>query len=937
MLELEEQPSWLAWCPPWLAAVAIAVLGVVGAGGLEQWAARRQTMAEEEYRAVDRLRQHLGRQERLPRIGAGGADGLMLRVHEAIPPDPPVQPTTAAQESQRAGWLHRRRQPMHQPQLGPDPYFPVFVERDAGERVRTWMGTASREGGFLVLVGNSSVGKTRLLYESARKELPDFAVLAPDLGDGGLVNTLASVAFPLPKLLVWLDELQRFLPGPYHVTDEQANYSPLSAAAVRKLLTADTPVVIVGTLWPQYATELRGSESATAPGGQRPRYPAAMDILSSAAVTEIPLESFSRTERSRAATLAARDSRLARAVADTDYNVTEALAGAPQIMRRYQQATDLNKTIIHAAVDARRLGIQAPLSTDLLRAAARGYLTSVQPDDSWFDQALAELTSTIRRDDRATAPLIIIPTADHRGVRGLTVADFLLQDLVRQRRSIRVPSHTWHAFIDHVTDYDDRWRLADSARRRLLPQKAQALYTILAPDDPNAATRLAALLAERGDIDALRAGADAGDRHAARALVELLLEQGNLDEAKDILRARVDADDSYAARRLARLLIEHGDVGEAMDMLRTRADAGDFDAVGELAALLAQQGDVDALQARADAGDRHAARQLTGVLAKRGDLDALRTRADVGDFYAAGALAELLTGQGDVHEASDVLRARADAGDRAAAGELARLLARQGDVDELRVRADAGDSIFARRLASLLFEQGNQGEAIDILRARADVGDGLAAAELAKLHAKQGDTEALRARADAGDRAAADQLDHLLAEQSDLSEAIVKLRARADAGDTYAIGLLPELLIRHGDIDEAIQLLRAHDRVARNVSGLAWLLAEKGDTEMAIHLLRTFEDSPLAAHRLAQLLVEENRIDEAIDTLTTHADAGDSLAADDLVKLLAREGNIDRLYDEVHAGTHGADQELISFLAARGEPECAERLRIEGFDAEDPV
>jgi hypothetical protein len=38
--------------------------------------------------------------------------------------------------------------------------------------------------------------------------------LAPDLGDGELANQLAAATFPLPRLLVWLDELQRFLDGP---------------------------------------------------------------------------------------------------------------------------------------------------------------------------------------------------------------------------------------------------------------------------------------------------------------------------------------------------------------------------------------------------------------------------------------------------------------------------------------------------------------------------------------------------------------------------------------------------------------------------------------------------------------------------------------------------------------------------------------------------
>ena len=58
---------------------------------------------------------------------------------------------------------------------------------------------------------------------------------------------------------------------------------------------------------------------------------------------------------------------------------------------------------------------------------------------------------------------------------------------------------------------------------------------------------MAELLAETGDVDGLRARADAGDESAARELAGLLAERGDLDE----LRTRADAGDREAAFRLA--------------------------------------------------------------------------------------------------------------------------------------------------------------------------------------------------------------------------------------------------------------------------------------------------------------------------------------------------------------------------------------------------
>jgi len=127
------------------------------------------------------------------------------------------------------------------------------------------------------------------------------------------------------------------------------------------------------------------------------------------------------------------DPRLAEALDYRGYGVTEVLAGAPQLMHRYEHATPEQEAVLNAAIDARRVGIEAMLSEDLLCEAARGYLPSstVRADDTPFRQAIDDLISP----DRATAPLIQVPSADHRRRRGVTVADYLLQHLTQDRRS----------------------------------------------------------------------------------------------------------------------------------------------------------------------------------------------------------------------------------------------------------------------------------------------------------------------------------------------------------------------------------------------------------------------------------------------------------------------------------------------------------------------
>jgi hypothetical protein len=466
----------------WPAAVAIgaAVAAFTGLWG-QSWATDSGGRVSDEHltpherrerEASDQLRQHLGRRDRLRRMDETSA--LALRVHPAIglPRRPKPAAAPGAETDSRPGRRRRRFLPRSrrgrpgEPQtLDQDQGLPIFVGRERGPEITSWMRGAREHGGFLVIVGDSSVGKTRLLYETARDVLPDFAVLAPDLGHGDLVNAIAAATLPLPKLIVWLDELQRFLDGPYLTPGS----TPITATAVRHLLDAPTPVVVLGAAWPEHAAQLRATEPDPHTGGQRPRYPDADDILRDGRVRQETLTSFSGTEREAAAKLSRHDLRLATALADPHYNVTEVLAGAPQLIARYEQASEEQRAVLNAAIDARRLGIQAPLTETLLQAAARGYLSTPHPDDTWLSpDLLAELTRHDRPQDHATAPLIRVLNQEKTAIVGYTVADYLLQHASRERRSARVPVSTWDAALSYIHDPADAARLADSAERRLL-------------------------------------------------------------------------------------------------------------------------------------------------------------------------------------------------------------------------------------------------------------------------------------------------------------------------------------------------------------------------------------------------------------------------------------------------------------------------------------
>ena len=652
----------------------------------------------------------------------------------------------------------------------PDEFPPEYVPRDVDAAefgVRAKVAAAARRGGFVLLIGGSSVGKTRCAAEAVKTLLPDWWLVHPD--GPAEIDELAQG--PSPRTVVWLDELQRYLDGERGLT----------GGVVRALLNAPHPVVIIGTLWPDLYADYT---APPAPGAADP-HAREREVLDLAEVLRIDPE-FSAMEQDRASAAAVRDPRLRVALQAAGYGLTQTLAAAPQLVARWQDAKTTDPyawAALTAALDAARLGARAPLSAEFLRAAAPGYCTSQQQaaaPENWFEQALVYATGTLHGAAAALSPVGV----GMGQVAGYTVADYLIQQADRERRSARVPASTWDAVLSHICDPADTARLANSAQNRLLYRYAIPLY---------------------------RHATDLGDDWAALQLADLQAERGDFDEAEQILRARADAGDQFAAMRLADLLAGRGD----LDQLRARADAGDDWAAMRLrdrlaprgdpltALQLAERGDVDQLRARADAGDDWAEMWLVSLLAERGDLDQLRALAlaNAGDNFAAtllvkGSAALQLAERGDV----DQLRARADAGDQFAAMQLGDILVQRGDLDQLRARADAGDQFAAMRLGDILVQRGD----LDQLRARADAGDYRAARVLADTLGERGDLDQLRARADAGDGDAARVLADTLAGRGDLDQ----LRARADAGDQFAAQQLPKVLMKKDRIEEAEQLRR---------------------------------------------------------------------------------------------------------------------------------
>lgn len=141
--------------------------------------------------------------------------------------------------------------------------------------------------------------------------------------------------------------------------------------------------------------------------------------------------------------------------------ITQYLAGVPHLLARYNAARGATRALIHAAMDARRLGAGLHIPLDWLAAAAPGYLTDAEYrdlDGDWLSKALAYVTTPCNG-----IPGILTPAPTHgpRNQRTPTrpatsgpprylLADYLDQHGRRHRATQIPPVDFWTAAAHHA-------------------------------------------------------------------------------------------------------------------------------------------------------------------------------------------------------------------------------------------------------------------------------------------------------------------------------------------------------------------------------------------------------------------------------------------------------------------------------------------------------
>ncbi len=351
------------WLPTAVAAGAAALIAIV-AGVWTSWSTNALTERDKQKRGMPGL-VLLDHRGRLPQI-RDLDDPVALGVHPAA--------------TIREGGLR--------------PRMPVFVPRD----ITPQLYEAIQQDRFVLIVGESTAGKTRLAYETIRALLTEHRLIEP-VGRAALQVAVPTVR-ETSHCVLWLDDLERFLGS-----------DGLSGADVKSILNAPgKDRFILATMRAEECAKYTGRVGNDSEKLSREAIRHGWEVLRLA--TRLNLSrSWSQEELARAVKHGD-DPRISEALDHADrFGLAEYIAAGPQLLAEWQDAWapgthPRGAALVDAAVDARRVGIHRPLSLSALSKLHEYYLDHrggrlLRPEP--LEEALAWATTPLH----ATSSLLL--------------------------------------------------------------------------------------------------------------------------------------------------------------------------------------------------------------------------------------------------------------------------------------------------------------------------------------------------------------------------------------------------------------------------------------------------------------------------------------------------------------------------------------------------
>ncbi|MEU1409214.1 hypothetical protein ABZ471_44480 [Streptomyces sp. NPDC005728] len=777
---------------------------------------------------------------------------------------------------------------------------------------------------LVVLVGDSSTGKSRALWEAVTRLPAGWLVWRPsDRAD--LLQGLRRQR-SLAHTVLWLNELQHYL-----LPHGQPDPGGRAASALMSLLADPDrgPLLAVGTLWHRHHTTLTQHPSDSL---QRDPHQQARALLNGSTLTVA--ECFTTDDLSTLRDFATDDPRLAEALANGGSRITQYLAGARELVARYEQASPEVRAVLDAAADARRLGHGELLPEALLRAAAGSYLhldywrtQTPQWRQAWFERAVHGTAQACRGIPGPLTQEVAPPGQPDYVEPRYRLADYLQAHTARTRRGACPPAGFWDAAAEHLTEPAALMSFASAAEERQRLQIADRLYQAAV---------------ERGHTDALYDLAllreEVGDRDGAEGYALRAVCHGDRRAVSEVAELREDADDREGVERLYVKAAQIGDTWALYCLARWRRETGDWAGAEDYAQQAARLGETRPLQDLAEiASDVESAEYYALKAADHGDTLALRTLAqkhEETDPETAQRLYQLAAGCADAQALRHLARMRQQGGDTDGAERLYCEAAQLGDTDAMRVLAlryhTAGDAQAADQMFRRAADHGDMLALGDLAARRERAGDREGAECCAREAASQGATNAVwdfvQQREMGGDPDGAATYALRCARDGAATVVWYLIQRREFLGDRDGAERLYRQLISQGESSAMLGLLRlrewAGDR--KGAEAYAFQAAGQGHPE-AVRLLFELRQAAGAeedAERLAHEAADRGDTAPLLSRAGMREETGDTSGAEQLYRIAADRGDakallaLARLREAV--GDRNAADELYCQAAERG-------------------
>lgn len=625
---------------------------------------------------------------------------------------------------------------------------PPYVRRSIDKDLLARLSRAPKTGEMVLIVGDSTAGKTRAAYEALTATFPEGRVFFP--ADGSeLVGSFSRLLDCKDKIVLWLDNLEKYI-GPDGLT-------PTFFSILRQ-----RRVPILATMRAERYRRLHPAlqNDSTTDTDKHGHTSSGVRILEQ--VDPILLSRlWSNDEIARARTVD--DRRVTNAVAYSSlYGIAEYLAAGPRLYQEWALAwgpgeNPRGAAIVAAAIDCARMGITEALDAALLTQMHEAYLSRVggallRPES--LEEGFQWAT---RRRFGVTSLLLPASSADE-----YRVFDYLPDAVERASEGAPIPRESWLSALDYTKESRAQlFRIGMAAKSHAEPEFTERAWRESAGlGSAPAALNLGRFYRVAGEkekaLAAWEKAADMGSQQASTHLGFEYEKDGNLEEAITHYQKAADAGDMHALEHLAWALagdpkaeehwlrlIENDTDGSyhyalahhyrsrkelelAEEWYEKAIELGDSDSMNELAILMVDKGDQDSagnwFARSAEAGNTRGVLNLALFKYSQGDIasadEILTTSYEGGEFQATTLLGVIRYQGGEKSEAKSLWLKGLEEGVEDNLLKLAAFQEDEGDFEGARSyyekAADAGLPIGRFKRAEYLLDDNRYQEARDL-------------------------------------------------------------------------------------------------------------------------------------------------------------------------------------------------------------------------------